>query len=368
MSDFYIGLMSGTSLDGVSAAIVDFSNEKPRLVETYHEAYLPDFRQRLLALTFPGENEIERLGLVDRELGEKLAEIVLKLIAKSGLTIRAIAAVGSHGQAIRHRPDAAYPFTLQIGDPNTIVSKTGLTTVADFRRADIALGGQGAPLAPAFHPLLFANPKEVRVVLNIGGIANITVLDPENVVKGFDTGPGNRLLDDWIEHALHQSFDKDGSFARKGRVDEALLKLLLDEPYFSQNFPKSTGRELFNFSWLQKKLKKSDRVFAPEDVQATLVAFTAKTIAAAIETVAPKTTNVIVCGGGVHNTFLLEQLSENLKSQKVKSAAHFGFDPDWVEAAAFAWLAKQTLENKPGNLPSVTGAKRPAVLGGVWRA
>lgn len=363
----YIGLMSGTSLDGIDAAIVDFSQTKPQLVATYFEPYEKHFRQQLLALTMPGTNEIERLGRMDRVLGERFAHAAIKLVAKSGLPKSAIRAIGSHGQAIRHRPTELHPFTLQIGDPNTIAAMTGIPTVADFRRADIAQGGQGAPLAPGFHQLIFSDPNAVRVVLNLGGIANITILDPHAPVTGFDTGPANRLLDDWIHTCLGKQHDEQGSFARSGVVNTDLLEHLLREPYFSLSPPKSTGRELFDLVWLQHKLQGFTQTLSPQDIQATLAELTARSVALAVTQTAPAATQLIVCGGGVHNQYLMERLQAILKPISVISSAAAGFDPDWIEAAAFAWLAKQRLENKPGNLPSVTGARRPAILGGVWK-
>lgn len=366
MSNLYIGLMSGTSLDGIDAALVDFSNAKPVLRATYFEAYSKNLRQRLAALTLPGNNEIDRLGRMDRELGEHFGHAVLKLVAQTGLPKSAICAIGSHGQSIRHRPNGRYPFTLQIGDPNTIASLTSITTVADFRRADVAAGGQGAPLVPAFHQAIFTNDKEVRIGLNLGGIANITVLDPQQPIFGFDTGPGNRLLDDWIESCLGKRFDENGQFAASGKVNKKLLQHLLDEPYFSLLPPKSTGRELFDIAWLQKKLTQFSEQVKEEDIQATLAELTAVSIARSIEQAAPDTKLVIACGGGVHNAYLIEKIKQNLNPVRLVSSAELGFDPDWIEAMAFAWLAKQRLEQKPGNIPSVTGARKTAILGGVY--
>ncbi|MBI5448199.1 MAG: anhydro-N-acetylmuramic acid kinase [Gammaproteobacteria bacterium] len=367
MSNLYIGLMSGTSLDGIDAAIVDFSQAKPQLVASYFEPYEKKFKEQLFLLTQPGSNEIDRMGRMDRILGERFAYATLKLLAKSGLPKSAIRAIGSHGQALRHRPVGAHAFTLQITDPNTLVSITGIPTVSDFRRADVAQGGQGAPLAPGFHQVLFADPQEVRVVLNLGGIANITVLDPRSPVTGFDTGPANRLLDDWIHVCLGKSHDEGGAFAQQGSVNEALLAHFLEEPYFSLPPPKSTGRECFDLNWLYQKLDAfSGAQLAPEVVQATLASLTAQSVAQAIKQAAPDAACVIVCGGGVHNHHLMACLKTALPGRVVGSSAQWGFDPDWMEAAAFAWLAKRRLENQPGNIPSVTGAKKAVVLGGIW--
>ncbi len=368
MSNCYVGLMSGTSLDGIDAVVVDFSGEKPRLLHQYYESYEKPLREQLSALSNPGENEVERLGYWDSVLGQRFAAVTLKLLEKSGLSKEDINAIGSHGQTIRHRPTGTHPYTLQIGDPNIIVSKTGITTVADFRRMDIAYGGQGAPLVPGFHQVMFADEKQTRVILNLGGIANITLLRPQAAILGFDTGPSNCLLDDWAHYSLNQTHDKAGQFAKSGQVNKALLSCFLAEPYFGLPPPKSTGREYFNLAWIKQTLQASGlSSLSPQDVQATLVALTANSITQAIQHAAADAKLVIACGGGVHNVYLMNCLQAALRPIPLHTTAEFGFEPDWVEAGAFAWLAKQTLEGKPGNVPSVTGARKAAVLGGVWR-
>jgi anhydro-N-acetylmuramic acid kinase len=278
----------------------------------------------------------------------------------------AVKAIGSHGLTVRHQASGAYPFSLQIGDPNRIAHITGITTVADFRRRDVAAGGQGAPLVPVFHAAAFRSAEENRVVLNLGGIANITVLpaDPASPVIGFDAGPGNGLLDFWMQRHKGQNYDTGGAWAARGRVIPDLLRALRDEPYFSLPPPKSTGKELFNPSWLGGKI----RDFAatePVDVQATLAELTALSVAEAIGQYASETRRLLVCGGGTHNADLLGRL-RLLVGCPVESTEKFGIAPDWVEAMAFAWLARQTLLGQPGNLMEVTGANTPVVLGGIY--
>lgn len=277
-----------------------------------------------------------------------------------------IEAIGSHGQNIYHHPHPPYPFTLQIGDPNTIAALTGITTVADFRRKDLAYGGQGAPLVPAFHAEIFRHPHKNRVIVNIGGIANITVLpaDPTQPVIGFDTGPGNALLDSWIAKHLEQTHDHDGKWAAQGQYSETLLNALLSDPYFFHPSPKSTGREYFNLNWLKNFLPFTAK---PVDIQATLVELTARSIIDAINKHMLEG-EIFVCGGGAHNAFLMQRLGSLAKNYTVSSTQTLHISPDWIEAMAFAWLAKQTLEKKPGNMPQVTGARQTAILGGIYHS
>jgi anhydro-N-acetylmuramic acid kinase len=281
-----------------------------------------------------------------------------------------VRAIGSHGQTVRHEPDGDHPFSVQIGDPNVIAEITGITTIADFRRRDIAAGGQGAPLVPAFHAAVLRSSDEDRVALNIGGMANITVLprDPAQAVTGFDTGPGNVLMDAWAARHLGTPLDSEGRWAGSAPRDEALLAVLLSDEYFQRQPPKSTGREHFNMTWLEARLAQLGTAPEPAQVQASLAALTALSCAAAIQRYAPRTQQVLVCGGGVHNVTLLQQLTDALPGVRVASTQTQGLDPDWVEALAFAWLAQQTLAGKPGNLPSVTGARAPVVLGGIYSA
>lgn len=368
MSHLYIGLMSGTSADGIDAALVDFSGAKPALIASHYLPYTPELRDKIFSLSLKGENEIQRMGELDFILGKKFADAVRELLAKHGIESTSIKAVGSHGQTIRHFPHAPHRFSLQIGDPNTIAAETKILTVADFRRKDIALGGQGAPLVPAFHQHVFSARDTNRAIVNIGGIANITLLSRQNAEKvvGFDTGPGNCLMDAWIQKHLNEAHDANGDWATKGTIHPQLLKRLLSDIYFQLPPPKSTGREHFNLVWLQKHLDALNVTIPPESVQATLADLTARTIITAIRQYFSEG-EILICGGGAHNQFLMTRL-------KGLAQPHFGLDttlkygvhPDWVEAMAFAWLAKQTINHQPGNLPAVTGAKRSGVLGGIY--
>lgn len=362
---YYIGLLSGTSADAIDAALVLFEeNQSVELIAKSETPFKPELQHAIIAFNESAENELERMGELSVKLGLAFAEAANALLKKTGLKNTQILAIGSHGQTIRHRPNNASPFTLQIGDPNIIASKTGIITIADFRRKDMALGGQGAPLAPGLHQALFRTEEQDRIVLNLGGIANITILpkDPAKPVIGFDTGPASCLMNAWIYQHQQKSFDNNGAWASSGKILGVLLKTLLEEAYFSQPAPKSTGREYFNLSWFYRYLSGDEK---PEDVQATLLALTVTSIANDIQRYC-EDGELIVCGGGVHNTLLMAHLSEALKPLTVVSSQHYGVDPDFVEALLFAWLAKQTLTHQPGNLPSVTGAKRAAVLGGIY--
>lgn len=365
----FIGLMSGTSLDGIDAVLVEFNATlPPRLIAADTTAFEPALRAELLSLCLPGANEIERMGRADRALGQAFASATRQLLQKAGLPAAAIAAIGSHGQTIRHRPNSDLAFTLQIGDPSTIAEMTGITTIADFRRRDIAAGGQGAPLVPAFHRSVFGGERN-RVILNIGGMANITALpaDREMAVLGFDTGPGNTLLDGWIAHTRQLAFDRDGAWAGSGKVDRQLLDSMLADPYFSQPPPKSTGREHFNLDWLRHHLAQNPNVSA-EDVQSTLAELTAASIVGAIEQLPFATHEVFVCGGGAYNRDLMLRLERLLHPRLLGHTGQLGIAPEWVEAAAFAWLARETLAGRPGNEPAVTGASRACILGGIYPA
>lgn len=357
----FIGLMSGTSIDGIDAVLVDFSNEKPVLVETHHQPYTPELRKQIMALCSPSADEINRLGEMDILLGKEFANAVNTLLEKHPAARAQVRAIGSHGQTIRHHPQRG--FTLQIGDPNVIAAETQITTVADFRRRDMALGGQGAPLVPAFHHAIFATPQVNRVIVNIGGIANITLLSADGKVSGFDTGPGNTLLDAWTEKHLQKTYDQHGEWARTGTVQKKLLQTLLSDAFFHLPAPKSTGREYFNLMWLEQFLTDEK----PADVQATLVDLTARSIAQSIQSHFSEG-KVFVCGGGAHNQFLLQRLEYFLPEFSLASTEKLGVHPNWVEAMAFAWLAKQTLEKKASNLTSVTGANQASILGGVYFA
>jgi anhydro-N-acetylmuramic acid kinase len=365
----YVGLMSGTSMDGIDAALVDFGEHRCDVRATLSARYPDELSKALLqASRTPAECTIDVVGNLDRWVGECFRDAALALLVQNDVSAVEVTAIGSHGQTLRHQPRAARPFSLQIGDPNIIATGTGITTVADFRRADIALGGEGAPLAPAFHQWLFADEDANRAVLNIGGIANVTLLlASSSTVKGFDTGPGNTLLDSQSRQHLKKSYDEDGAWAAEGTVSEELLEQLLSDKYFSLPPPKSTGFEYFNAHWLKSRMSALGEA-APDavDIQATLAELSARSIASAILEHAPEVSEVLVCGGGVHNRDLMQRLTTCLADITVASTENHGLHPDWVEAAAFAWLAKRRLEGKPGNLPEVTGAGRAEVLGALY--
>lgn len=364
MSELYIGLISGTSADGIDATLVDLKDTQPKLIASHYSEFTPALRQTILALAQPGHNEINRLGELDILLGKEFAKAANTLLTKNQTNPKEVRAIGSHGQTVRHHP--ALQFTLQIADPNIIATETGITTVADFRRRDMAHGGQGAPLVPAFHQTLFSSRTKNRIIVNIGGIANITLLpaDSSQTIIGFDTGPGNNLLDSWIQAETSKHYDEMGAWAAQGTVHQPLLKNLLNDSYFFILPPKSTGPEYFNMTWLKKYLDESIR---PIDVQATLVELTAQSITTAIKKYFTAG-EILVCGGGTHNQYLMQRLQKIAKPFSVDTTQELGVNPDWVEAIAFAWLAKQTLEKKPGNIITVTGAKKPAILGGIWYA
>jgi len=359
MNDYYIGLMSGTSMDGIDAALARFSGASLELLATHEHAYPATLRAQIAAARLnPRIRCLADVEALHRDVGHCFLDAARELLAKAGVDAASVTAIGSHGQTLRHEPDADEPFSLQIGDPDIIAAGTGITTIADFRSADIALGGQGAPLAPRFHEWLFRRDGSDRIVLNIGGIANITVLPGDQAATtGFDTGPGNTLMDAWITRHRDQAFDRNGAWAAEGAVDEALLSRLKADRYFSTPPPKSTGFEYFNLDWLESYgIDRLDAV----DVQSTLCSLTAVTIADAVRA---RGDEVLVCGGGVHNAELMRRLRSELPGVPVRSTEAAGLDPDWVEAVAFAWLAMRTTAGLPGNLPSVTGASRPAVLG-----
>ncbi len=365
---YYIGLMSGTSMDGVDAALVEFRNGSTCLVEQ-HETEMPgELRLRIAALTTPGNNEIERFGQLDIEMGQLFAQATLELIDKAGVSPQQIIAIGSHGQTIRHQPNVTNPFSLQIADPNTIAQLTGITTVADFRRHDMAAGGQGAPLVPAFHVRAFQGKGHNRAILNIGGVANLTLLpdDPAQPIGGFDTGPGNGLLNSWVLQHLGKTYDAGGQWAATGTCQARLLEQMLQDPYFGLAPPKSTGRQYFNPQWLEHILERGHTDYAAQDVAATLVELVAQSVHDALERHFPACDELYICGGGVHNLTLRARIDALLPTINIQSTQALGVDPDWVEALAFAWLAKQTMERKPGNLPSVTGAQNACILGGVY--
>lgn len=366
-SAVYLGLMSGTSADGIDSVLVTFSRGVPQLLASDARPWPTALRERMLALSqSEAALDLDAFGQLDVEIGHNFADAALHLLKRSGHAAASVRAIGSHGQTLRHRPAGKHPFTLQLGDPSVIAERTGIDVVADFRRADVAAGGQGAPLLPALHAMLLARPGHTRVVLNLGGIANITVLGADGSVLGFDTGPANGLLDAWCQRHRSEPFDRDGLFAASGRPDPALLDNLLADPYFAQPPPKSTGREYFHLDWLSAHaaLMAKD----PADVQATLLELTTRSVAAAIERYAPAADEVLVCGGGVHNGAMMRRLGELLAPCAVLGTSRYGVDPDFLEATAFAWLARQRLLGLPGNLPAVTGARGPRVLGAIYSA
>lgn len=364
----YLGLMSGTSADGIDAALVRFdASHPPQLLGARTFDWDPVLRRDILALSQADAMvSPDRLARLDHHIGAALADAACVLLSNLGTTPQAVTAIGSHGQTLRHAPRGDAPFTWQLGDPNLIAERTGITTVADFRRRDVAAGGQGAPLMPAFHAALLTSRDEDVAVLNLGGIANLTLLPRSGEVAGFDTGPANALMDAWILRQRGVPCDIGGRFAASGKVDAALLDTLLADPWFALAPPKSTGRDQFHLGWLHERI--GTRTLAAEDVQATLLELTARSVSQALARTQPDTHRVLVCGGGVHNGELMRRLAALNPGTDIASTASSGIDPDFVEAMGFAWLARETLAGHAGNLPSVTGARGPRVLGAIHPA
>ncbi|MGH8713720.1 MAG: anhydro-N-acetylmuramic acid kinase [Casimicrobiaceae bacterium] len=362
-SEIYIGLMSGTSVDGVDAVLADFGRTPCRTVARRHVPFDQGLRAELNALQQRGDDELQRAALAANALMDCCAIAVAGVLAEAGVQASDVAAVGLHGQTVRHRPELE--FTTQLANPARLAEACGIAVVADFRSRDVAAGGQGAPLAPALHAALFRHAGRHRVVLNIGGIANVTDLPPEGAVRGFDTGPGNTLLDAWCMRHTGHTFDHDGAWAATGRPIAALLDALRADPYLALPPPKSTGRDRFNLPWLEARLAASYR---PVDVQRTLLALTAATIADAVAAHCAGAVEVLVCGGGANNTALLRDLGSRLGTRALATTAAYGVPVGDVEALAFAWLARETLAGRPGNLPAVTGARGSRVLGAVYPA
>jgi anhydro-N-acetylmuramic acid kinase len=393
----YLGMISGTSMDAIDAALIEVpdapSGRPLSLLAASATPFEPSLKARIAALIdAPAQVALDEIGQLDTAVARMFAAAALALLDEARVKPSQVTALGSHGQTLRHRPDLELPFTWQLGDPSTLAERTGITVVADFRRRDVAAGGQGAPLAPVFHDQAFRSETEDRVIANLGGIANVTLLTRGRPVTGFDTGPANRLLDAWIArhgpgsiaaagrapatpptatppaaaaaNAAAASFDPGGAWAASGTVDAPLLERLLEEPYLALPPPKSTGRELFNLPWLERHLEGKAR--HPEDVQATLLEYTALTVARAIEDQAPEAT-LYVCGGGAHNAAMLAALGRHRAPHRVATTAALGLDPDYVEAVAFAWFAHRTLSGLPANAPTVTGAAGLRILGGVYR-
>jgi anhydro-N-acetylmuramic acid kinase len=371
----YVGLMSGSSLDGLDAVLVDLADGATGLycaVRAHRHAPLPDdLRSALLALAQRGDDELHRAALATGALVGLAAATVTALLAGAGVAAAEVRAIGSHGQTVRHCPPGAGvapPYTVQLDDGAALAEATGIDVVCDLRRRDLAAGGQGAPLVPAFHAARFARAGQDLAVLNVGGIANLTLLPAAGGVAGFDCGPGNLLLDLWCERHRGLRYDDDGGWAAQGRVHARLLQRLRAEPYFALTPPKSSGRELFNAGWLDAQLAALGEALAPVDVQASLLALTATTVADALRTQAPRTQALYVCGGGALNGALMRALAAALPGVAVASTAAAGLAPMQVEAAAFAWLAHAHLQRLPGNLPAVTGARGPRVLGALYPA
>ncbi|MFW5432321.1 MAG: anhydro-N-acetylmuramic acid kinase [Methylophilaceae bacterium] len=371
----FIGVMSGSSLDGIDVALTELpvsnrpnsncSDSSCKVIATHFQPYDISIKNSLLALHFPQESELESAALMANQLARLYAEAVNALLSKYNINPNQISAIGCHGQTVRHQPrykdDVGY--TIQLGNNALLAELTNITVVGDFRSRDIAAGGQGAPLVPAFHQAVFGRTDKNRAIVNIGGIANITYLAKTGEVLGFDSGPGNMLLDSWVKQNLGKDYDAHGEWASTGVVHESLLSAMLTEPYFSEAPPKSTGRDLFNDAWLKQYILPQNG--QPQDVARTLVALTAHTINQAIKMHCPAVDEVYLCGGGAHNSLLVKDLNALLDTT-VANTDVLGVGVDWVEAVAFAWLAKQTLENKPSNLPNVTGALAPRILGAIF--
>lgn len=360
----YIGVMSGTSLDGLDIALIGLG-ASIKLLATHYTPMPDALRSELLGLCSSGPDEIARCAIAENHWVELAAQGINSLLKQQQLSPNAIRAIGSHGQTIRHEP--AQGFTVQIGNPALLAELTNICVVSDFRRRDVAAGGQGAPLVPAFHEALFTDDVGYRAVLNVGGFSNLSLITPENPVAGFDCGPGNVLLDAWIQTQRNELYDRNGQWAASGKVAPLLLSTLLSDPFFLTKGPKSTGREVFNLPWLQNHLSALP-AFAAEDVQATLLELTAQTIVQSLQAAQARTSELLVCGGGAHNGALMARLAQLLEQTQVSSTQAKGVDPDWVEAMAFAWLAHCCLENIPTNRPSVTGARGLRVLGAIYPA
>ncbi|MDB2533716.1 anhydro-N-acetylmuramic acid kinase [Porticoccaceae bacterium] len=371
-NNIYIGLMSGTSIDSIDAAAVYFDEGEFKLLGSYVQNIPKPVKQAILNLCQPGTDSVKLYAETDHQLGQLFATAALALMAELSLSKADIAAIGSHGQTVRHAPpaDGSIAFSLQIADPNIIAARTGCHVVADFRRADMAVGGHGAPLVPAFHQQLFSDPAYNRAIVNIGGIANITILpasdsNADQNCIGYDTGPGNMLLDSWSQIHLNSPYDSNGDWGAGGTVNSQLLTQLKCHDFFAQPAPKSTGREMFNQQWLDQQLQTFKQVEA-QDVQATLVQLTAETIADQINALEIEIDQVYICGGGAFNAALMNALAKALPHARLATTMTLGLEPCWVEACAFAWLARQRIEGKHGNLPTVTGARKRAILGGIY--
>ena len=360
---FFIGLMSGTSADGIDAVLITTEGEQSELIGSHHRPMPALLRDGILAFRQSGPDELHRLATLDVQLAEEYAAAVLALLEAAQLNAANVAAIGCHGQTLRHHPEGDTPYTLQVGDPNRLAELTGITVITDFRRRDMAAGGQGAPLVPAFHRARLVSEGDSTAVVNIGGIANISLVTAGGDVTGWDTGPGNTLMDGWIARHQGEPFDRNGEWAASGAVIEPLLSALLHDPYFAMPAPKSTGPEYFHLDWLVAHLNGTE---AAADVQCTLAEVTVESLALAL---AKQPLDVVrVCGGGARNTWLMQRLTDRLGDTAVTTTKAIGVDPEWVEAWAFAWLAEQTLAGRSGSVPAVTGATGARVLGGIFPA
>lgn len=361
----YVGLMSGTSADGIDACLVSFRGGRPQLHGHIHRPYPDDLRRDVLAAM--AQADLPTAADLDVRLADEYAATVTELLNDSGVCAAGVRAVGCHGQTVFHRPQGPYPTSIQLGDPHRLAVRIGIDVIADFRRADLAAGGQGAPLAPAFHAAAFASRRQDRGVINLGGIANVTLLPAGGAaISGFDTGPASALMDGWIQRHRGENYDRDGAWAATGRIDEVLLERLLADPYFTQAPPKSTGREHFNLNWLDARLPTPQP--APADVQATLAELTARSIAQAVQRHGSATERLLLCGGGAYNTELRTRLQAALPRMRIETTAALGIAPEQVEPVAFAWLAHRRVQGRANNRPEVTGADRPLCLGALIRA
>lgn len=363
---YFIGLISGTSVDGVDSVLVDFSSDHPQLLASHCHEYPAALRKQILSLCKGENTSLSELGQSNIQIGRCFAAATLQLLSDAGISPEQVTAIGSHGQTVWHEPEGDSPFTMQLGDPNTIAQRTGITTVADLRGRDMTVGGQGAPLAPLLHREIFYSQNVDRAVINIGGISNLTSLPRDGKFLAFDTGPGNVLMDYWIDKHQDLPYDKNGDWSATGQFNLSLLNVLLDEPYFAKQLPKSTGRELFNGKWLEKKIAECKAELTPEDVQATLLTFTVTTLVSAINNYCSPQ-EIYICGGGAHNATLMNELTKVASDVSVSSTATLGVDPDWVEAISFAWMASETLAGRRIDTSPFTGATEPVVLGGIYR-
>lgn len=367
--NIYLGLMSGTSLDGIDVCAATFESQPTLLASERCDLPASIHDEVLGIVNDPNSFSLEKFGALDARLGELFAAAILALIRSQGISRGDIHAIGSHGQTVWHQPNGPLPFSLQIGDPARIAQRTGITTIADFRRADLAVGGQGAPLVPAFHAAIFQNSDEYRTIVNVGGMANITILPPTQCthpIIGFDTGPGNVLLDLHTSREGLGPYDINGSWGASGTIDKKLLDEMLRDPYFALPPPKSTGREYFNGKWLDRYLTQYTGTPESKDIQATLTELTAHSIIAAICKHTSKCRRILICGGGAYNLFLLRRMQLLVPHITIETTDKYGLSPDWVEAMSFAWLARETLQGKTGNLPSVTGARSKVILGAIY--